>query len=332
VATIVIVEETQEPSFVPRLRDAVRRGFSINPLLMSVGLVMLATLFATMVGLMLDNRVITGQPAWLKPAKFAISISIYIFTFLWLLTFVKGRKGLVNFAAWVTAIGFVVEMAIIGAQVVRGTESHFNFRTDLDAILFAVMGMTIVAVWIMGLLLAVMLMVQRIEDRPFAWSLRIGVVLALVGMAVAFLMTSPTSPQLAALKLGAEETLMGAHSVGVADGGPGLPIVGWSTEGGDLRIAHFIGIHAMQVLPFIGWFISRRLRNVSTGSKVSLVLTAGLSYGGLIGILTWQALRGQSIVSPDALTLQAFAALITAVALSVIATFALERRRVVSSR
>jgi hypothetical protein len=294
---------------------------------MFVGLVMLATLFATMIGLVVDNRVITGQPAWLKPAKFALSISIYSFTFLWLLTFIKGRKGLVNLVAWVTAVGFVAEMAIIGVQVVRGTESHFNFRTDLDAILFAIMGMTIVAVWIMGLLLAVMLMVQRIEDRPFAWALRIGVVLALVGMAVAFLMTSPTGAQLANLQRGAEQTLIGAHSVGVADGGPGLPIVGWSTEGGDLRIAHFVGIHAMQVLPFVGWLVSRRLRNLSTASKVSLVLTAGLGYGGLIGILTWQALRGQSIVSPDALTLQAFAALITALALSTIATLALERRR-----
>jgi hypothetical protein len=86
--------------------------------------------------------------------------------------------------------------------------------------------------------------------------------------------------------------------VGVEDGGPGLPFLGWSTEGGDLRVAHFVGLHALQVLPLIAWFLSRR--RVDLRSRTRLVIIAGIGYLGLTLLLTWQALAGQSIVAPDA--------------------------------
>jgi len=37
---------------------------------------MMFVLVVALIGLLLDPRVITGAPAWLKPMKFAISISI----------------------------------------------------------------------------------------------------------------------------------------------------------------------------------------------------------------------------------------------------------------
>ncbi|MBO0782291.1 MAG: hypothetical protein J2P37_26020, partial [Ktedonobacteraceae bacterium] len=80
-------------------------------------------------GIIVDHRIITGMPAWVKPAKFAISISIYSFTLLWLLSFIKGHQRLVSLVANATAVIMIVEMVIIVGQVIRGTTSHFNNST-----------------------------------------------------------------------------------------------------------------------------------------------------------------------------------------------------------
>src|SRR6266851_4778441 len=291
-----------------------RQLLNVNQALTLVGVLMLATLLGTFVGLLVDPRVITGAPAWLKPAKFALSTSIYAFTFVWLLGFIRGHRRLVAISANTMAAALTIEVAIIILQVLRGTTSHFNYATPLDAALFSTMAVIIVLVWLMSVVAAVLLIAQRLPDSAFAWSLRLGLLIAIVGMAVAFLMPQPTPDQLAALSTGAAPTTIGAHSVGVADGGPGLPIVGWSTVGGDLRVAHFFGLHALQVLPFIGWLLARR-PSLGARQRLLLVWTSGLAYLGLVVILTWQALRGQSVIAPDAATLAAFAVLLGSVCL-----------------
>jgi hypothetical protein len=91
--------------------------------------------------------------------------------------------------------------------------------------------------------------------------------------------------------------------VGAPDGGPGLPGTGWSVEHGDLRVPHFIGLHGLQVLPICVWLLTRR--RVDESRRARLAVLAGGSYAALFLILIWQALRGQPIVSPDAVTLVA---------------------------
>jgi hypothetical protein len=208
----------------------------------------------------------------------------------------------------------VIEVAIIVLQVVRGTTSHFNEATPFDAALWNLMGRLIVLVWLATLLAAVLLIRQKLADRAFGWSLRLGLVVALVGMAVAFLMGTPTPEQRAAEAAGLPLTTSGAHSVGVPDGGPGLPLVGWSTQGGDLRVPHFVGLHSMQVLPFVAWWLSRRRRLGETHRTV-LIAAAGVGYLGLVLALTWQAMRGQPVIAPDGLTLGVLGALLGAVLL-----------------
>lgn len=197
-----------------------------------LGFAMVLTLLATIVGVFVDHRVITGAPVWLKPAKFAISVSIYCFTFVWLLSLVENRPRLVRLAANVTVISFIVEMVVIITQAARGTTSHFNISTPLNSFLWLTMGTFIAFVWGMNLLVTVLLVRQRIPDRAFAWSMRLGLFISLVGMAAAGLMVRATPTQMAAISAGQRPHIIGAHSVGVADGGPGLPIVGWSTVGG----------------------------------------------------------------------------------------------------
>ncbi len=269
-------------------------------------------IFATVM-VLFDPRLITGAPAWFKPMKFALSIMIYSLTLVWMLGYVKGHPRLVALVSAVTAIGFVVELALLTLQVVRGVRSHFNVSTPFDSAIFSIMGILIVVVWLMTLLTAALVMRQKFTDPVFAWSLRLGLLVSAVGMVLAFLMPRPTPEQLAVMQAGGAPVELGAHAVGVPDGGPGLPFVGWSTEGGDLRVPHFIGMHGLQVLPVLGLVVNRAFATLSARRRIALMFTGGLGYLGLILALTWQALRGQSIIAPDALTLGVFAGLIGAV-------------------
>jgi hypothetical protein len=291
-----------------------RRVWATNRPLALVGFSMGAVLAVALVGLVVDPRVITGAPAWLKPAKFAISIAIYSFTFLWLLTFVEGRRRLVRLASWVTAVAFVVEIALIGFAAAIGTTSHFNVSTPVHTAIWSTMGGAIVAAWLANLLVGLLLLGQRMADRALAWSLRWGVLISAVGMGIAFLMTSPTAQQLATAKSGGGIPIVGAHTVGAPDGGPGLPVLGWSTVGGDLRAPHFFGLHGLQVLPLLGILLARYGPQwLRPNDRLALVVTASLGYLGFVGLTTWQALRGQSLVSPDDRTLLTFLVLLASV-------------------
>lgn len=244
-------------------------------------------------GLLLDPRLVTGQPVWLKPAKFALSIAVYSATLAWLLAFVKGHRRFVLVASALTALGLGTEIAIIAGQAARGVASHFNNTTPLDAALFGIMGFFIVVVWLMSLIVAVLLVRQGLPDPALAAGMRLGVGLTVLGAFLAL-------PML----------VLQAHTVGAPDGGPGLPLIGWSTTGGDLRVAHFLGLHALQVLPLAGWWLWRRApAGLGDGHRVGLVAVAAYAYAGLELILFWQALRAQPLTAPDAATLGALAAL-----------------------
>jgi len=310
------------------------KGFALNWPLALGGLVMLVVLLAALLGVVVDHRIITGMPAWVKPAKFAISISIYSFTLLWLLHVLHGHQRLVRVLATSIAVGLCLEMLLIAGQVIRGTTSHFNYTTPLDGTLYTIMAVVIVSIFLLHIGVAVLLLRQHMTDPVLAWSMRLGLLLAGVGMAVAFLMTTaelqqalyrvlhvlqPTVFHLAALHPTRPHGIVGGHSVGVLDGGPGLPFLGWSTIGGDLRIPHFVGLHALQVLPLFGWLLGRRrCAALSVRRRVALVWVCALAYLGLIGLLTWQAMRAQPLLAPDALTLQAGATLLVGIVLSMV--------------
>jgi hypothetical protein len=198
------IAQTTVSSERPRPFTILRRSWALNAPPTLLGLLMVGALLAALVGLVVDPRVITGAPVWLKPVKFAISVALYSFTFVYLLQFVRGHRRLVAFAANVMALALLVEVAILVGQVIRGTTSHFNYSTPLDATLFQIMGGFIIPMWTMALILGVVLLFQRMTDPVWAWALRLNVLLALVGMSLAFLMTKPTAAQLAEAQEGKE--------------------------------------------------------------------------------------------------------------------------------
>ena len=267
-------------------------------------LLMVGALAAFVVGLIIDPRLITGAPAWLKPAKFAVSTAIYMFTLAWVFTYLSEWPRLRKLVGRGTAAIFIVEVAIIALQAWRGTTSHFNYSTPLNGALFVIMGSAIVLQTLLSVAVAVALWRQQFQDRALGWALRLGMTITIAGAFTGGLMTRPTDAQLDQTVATRQATIIGAHTVGAPDGGPGLPGTGWSVEHGDLRVPHFIGLHALQVLPVIALLLWRR--RIEDRRRARLVVVAGGSYAALFLMLIWQALRGQALVSPDTLTVSVF--------------------------
>ncbi len=290
------------------LATTFRRLWQTHAALTLSGLIAVFLALFFIIGIFTDPRVITGAPAWLKPTKFAVSFTLYNLTLAWLLGFIAGRRWLVNILGWIVVLVFAVEMFVIVTQVVRGTTSHFNLGSDFDSALWTSMGVAIAVLWLTNLVIAGLLLFQRFENPAFAWAVRLGMIVTIIGMGLGFLMTDPTAQQLAGWEMGEPVTIVGAHTVGLTDGGPGLPVVGWSTTAGDLRIPHFIGMHALQLIPFVGWLIAGR-RRWSMKTRVTLVGIVSGFYLGVTMILLEQALRAQPLLQPDGLTLGLFTGL-----------------------
>ena len=275
------------------------RLWQASPPLTAVGTLMLVVAGASLVGVLVDPRIITGAPAWLKPFKFAISTAIYSLTLAWIFTWLPDWPRMRRIVGWTTAIVFVLEVAIIDAQAWRGTTSHFNVSTPLDGALFVVMGAAIVLQTAVSVAVAIALWRQRFADRALGWALRLGMTLTIVGAFTGAMMTRPTEAQLA--RRGVPMAIAGAHTVGGPDGGPGVPVTGWSREHGDVRVPHFIGLHAIQALALIAIGVRRWRRAESV--RIRAVLAAAASYASLFVLLLWEAMRGHSIMGSDALAL-----------------------------
>ncbi|GLY68469.1 hypothetical protein [Amycolatopsis taiwanensis] len=282
-----------------------------RPMLLFAGLMGVMTVVCVG-GLLFDDRILIGAPIWAKPFKFAVSMGIYCLTWAWLASLVARGRRLVNLVSAGVVAMLAVEYVIIVGQTVRGRPSHFDVGTSFDRLLYIIMAISAGSLWLGTLALSVPLMRTPIIGAANRLAIRLGAVIALIGIGIAVLMTTPRPGQPGA------QGVVGAHSVGVADDGPGLPILGWSTTGGDLRIPHFFGMHALQALPLFALLLGRlarrfpRLRTERVQTR--LVAIAAAVYVALLALVTWQALRGQSIVHPDALTLGVLAALVVGAA------------------
>jgi hypothetical protein len=165
-----------------------------------------------------------------------------------------------------------------------------------------------------------MILFQKNEDGNLRLALGLGSINTSIGMALAYLMTSPTANQLANF-----QGIAGSHSVGVSDGGPGLPFLGWSTVAGDLRVGHFFGLHSIQVAAVL--LAASLLLPVAL--RVPLLIVGNATWLGFIGLVTWQSLRAEPFSAPSQLTLTGFGVLL-AVAAVVFVMLALTTRRRIS--
>ncbi|MFD4182215.1 hypothetical protein [Rhodococcus sp. NPDC058514] len=304
-------------------------GSQVRPLLsrqrplmvMVAAMVFLAC--AAAVGMVVDDRTLLGVSIWVKPFKFAIAFALYGATLAWMLNLPHRGSRWTRALAAVFAVAGLADVGFIALQAARGTFSHFNKSDDI----INSVGQTIFMYGVLGLfaanlVIAVILLRQRLTDRPTTRAIKAGLWLALAGMAIAYLVGFQ-GDQSARDANGRMVELGARHTVGATDDRSGMPITNWSTTGGDLRIPHFAGLHALQVLllaavilaalaPRVPW-----LRAEPARAAVMGVLAGG--YTGLLALLTWQALRGQPLTEPDLLTVVAAGGVIAGTAFGVYA-------------
>lgn len=245
--------------------------------LMVAGSVSLALAVLTGFLAMLDSTEILGIDRWIKPMKFFLSITAFLWTMSIYFHFLPTRKIIRQVLTWAMIAIFALEMLVITGQSVRSQPSHFNFSTPLDSSLFSLMGIAIGILTLLMIIVTLLYFIHKIALPPaVVLGLRLGLAIMLLGAAQGGYMSSRTG-----------------HSVGVRDGGQGLPLVNWSTEGGDLRVAHFLGLHGLQIIPLFALGMHR------ARPKAAVLLTTlfAVLYVAIFTVVLLQAMAGQPLLS-----------------------------------
>ena len=255
----------------------------------------------------LDSRQLLGVSVWEKPIKFYISVAIFSFTYSWLSSFLTRGGRWVKLTGFVIAMSLAVEIVIILAMASIGETSHFNVSTPTAIAIWSIMATFISIVLFSTIFISLMILFQKQQEFNLKLALALGSINTAVGMGLAYLMTWPTATQLANY-----QGIAGAHAVGVSDGGPGLPFLGWSTVAGDLRVGHFFGLHSIQVAAIL-LAISLML---PLAFRIPLIVVGNITWLGFVGLVTWQSLRAEPFASPSETTLVGYAVLLSVAALS----------------
>jgi hypothetical protein len=247
--------------------------------LMLTGAAFLVLLLILIAISLVDSQQVTGVNRWMKPIKFANSIAIYLWTLAFYLYFLPGAAKAKRVIAYGAAAMLTGEIILISMQAARGTASHFNNSTAFDDAVFSAMGLLIVINTLLVIYLTYLYFRAEINlPEAVVWGMRFGLILFL----------------LASFQGGYMSAQIG-HAVGVADGGAGLPLFNWSTEGGDLRVAHFVGMHALQAIPLFALMLVRLQKRFSPIRPLVLTVVFAIVYCAAFTLVLTQALKGKPL-------------------------------------
>lgn len=242
-----------------RQRNEVLFYFGSISFLMSLGCFVLVYLYPI---------ALQGSSAWYKPFKFWLSSGLLAFTMGWYLHYL-GKVPMVQWYSWGLVFLLLVEDVYITFQASNGQLSHFNYATPFFGFMFSVMGFCALAIALWTAYFGVLFFLHSFPHLPpaYLWGIRLGIIVFAVFALQGFTMGARLS-----------------HTVGAADGTAGLPIVGWSRGYGDLRIAHFFGMHALQIIPVVSFYLLK---------DVKWAIGFGLAYLLFTTFTFWWALQGR---------------------------------------
>lgn len=190
--------------------------------------------------LLWDTREVSGVSTWLKPIKFQLSTGVYLLSLALFMVWLPAqalRTRTARYVVWAAVLAGIFEVVYVTWQGSLGLASHFNLSSRFYANMYTLMGIGAVTLTSSSVVLGVMIARNRAYALPPALKLAI-----VLGLLLTFMLGTGFGGYMSAQPAG--------HWVGGAltDRG-GLPLVQWSRSGGDLRVAHFFGIHAMHFIP-----------------------------------------------------------------------------------
>ena len=276
VANRVVLPAAQSP-IIAALAELERR----QPQLASAARLFLLAAVPCLIAMMVDPRTVNDVSGWIKPTKFFVSLALYFATLAWYFGYLPQsaqRSYAGRFVIWAAIIAGTLEMTWMVAAATNGVPAHFN-RDGVWATAYSLAGVGAVTLMVAVLVQGVQLARDRVVR--IAPALRLSLVTGAILSCAATVFIAMT------LASGDGHWIGGARS----DAG-GLPLLGWSRTGGDLRVAHFWALHAHQLVPLAGWVVVR------TGMRWqrSAVLVFAAAYIGLIAFTFMQALQGQPFI------------------------------------
>lgn len=276
-----IVVEDRIPRFLARL-PAPFRALEWEPRLSAAGIAMALLIVPTLLAYAIDTRLFNGDNVWLKPLKFEISIAIYLFSFALLLpltgeAFQRSRLG--RFTVWPVIGLLFFELVYIAWRASRGEASHYNQGSPTAIAFYAAMGIAAVLFTAASGILAYGL--ARKDAAPLPAVLRRSLVLGLGLTAILGILS------------GAVLSSAGGHTVGTPPPSAAvIPFFGWSLSVGDLRLAHFLALHAMQIVPGVALLAS----SLRPGTALRTVDAFALTYACVTAAALVAALNARPLL------------------------------------
>jgi hypothetical protein len=218
-----------------------RSLFGAEPVFAAAGLLIGLSLAVTLAAMAIDVRLFQGESVWVKPVKFQVALTLYLLTLAffarWLPEGMVARRSYRVYAG-VVVFAIVSELAWIIGAAMYGTGSHFNIGAPVMARLYSLMGVLAVILTSASLVYGIAIWRNRATGLPPALHLAIA-----LGLVLTFALTLPVASTMANLP---------GHFVGSPVSGAHVPVMGWSREVGDLRLAQFFATHPMHFLPLAG--------------------------------------------------------------------------------
>ena len=250
------------------MRFFIKEIYRRNELLFWYGCFNILIAFFCLGLMVFDYTQILGANAWEKPFKYYVSVGILAWSMDFLIYHINSKRIRIV-CSYFIVVSTLIENGIIFYQSSKGVPSHYNISSPFNSMLYSLMVISSITFLLTMIFITIVFFSQRKMpvSQHYCWGIRMGFLVFVIFSIIGVIMMINSS-----------------HTIGGPDGGAGLRFLNWSTKYGDLRIAHFMGVHALQIIPFVSYYMFEKKRQVINFSITYSIVTIALLILAFMGI------------------------------------------------